>query len=111
MSKKVTWVRLPLLESWDEKASDRVTIDNTLTLFVGGGVMIHNRWFRGKLLGLFGGDEIDFPFPGGHAYRKKGSSRLIIRTAGPDRLTLVYEHHAFARLLWDAWYQVVPRID
>lgn len=110
MSRKVSWTYIPLLEGWDEKADDRVTIDGTLTLFIGGGVMIHNRWFNAKLFGLFGGDAIDFAFPGGHAYRQKGSNRLLIRVSGPERQTLVFEHRPFAGLFRGAWYQVVPRI-
>jgi len=100
---KLKWGYVPLLESWKEDEPDRVTIDGTLILFASGDVVIHNRWFGSW-------DVIDFPFPGGHAYRAKWSRRLIIRTAGPDRQTLIYQFSRMFWILWGAWYQVVPRI-
>ena len=74
--KRIKWERLPLLETWQEHADDRVVIDGTVTLLADGDVIINNRWFRGNWLGLFGSDAIDFPIPGGHAYRDKHSNRL-----------------------------------
>lgn len=101
---KLRWGYVPLLQSWKEDAPDRVAIDETLILFAGGDVIIHNRWFREW-------DAIDFPFPGGHAYRNKWSHRLTIRTAGPERQTLIYQYSRFLWILWGTWYQVVPRIS
>lgn len=101
--KRIRWGRIPLLQSWKEKEPDRVTIDGILTLFASGDVVINNRWFGNS-------DAIDFDFPGGHAYRAKWSRQLIIRTAGPERQTLIYLYRPVLWILWGAWYQVVPRI-
>ena len=108
--KRIGWERLPLLETWQEHADDRVVIDGTVTLLADGDVVINNRWFRGNWLGLFGSDAIDFAIPGGHAYRDKHSNRLVIRTGGPERQTLVFEYQRYGLVMSAAWYQLVQRV-
>ena len=109
---RIRWNYLPLLETFEEHAPDRVVIDGTLILLANGNVVIHNRVFYGNYFGLFGGDEIDFAFPGGHAYRKRHSNVLTIKTAGPDGHTLLYRFSAWTGPfhIWPSWYQLLPRI-
>lgn len=109
--KALKWGRVPLLDTRDEKHEDRVTIDGTVTLFESGDVVIRDRWFRGNWFGLFGSDAIDYEFPGGHAYREKGSNRLVIRTVGPDRRMLIFEYRRICLVIASAWYQVVCRVS
>lgn len=108
---RIHWGRLPLLDTQEEHAPDRVVIDDTLILLASGDLIIHDRWFRGNTWGLFGSDVIDYAFPGGHAYRDKHSNRLTIRTGGPHRKTLVYEYQRRLFILSAAWFQVIPRLS
>lgn len=108
---RIDWVAVPLVDTSLENRPDRVVIDGTLTLFAGGGLMIENRWFGGNwFFGLCGAEAIDHAFPGGHAYRKKHSNRLQVRTAGPNRQALVYEYRSRWLLGCCEWHQIVPRI-
>jgi|GEM_PF-4303023 len=100
---KLQWGYVPLLQSWKEHEPEQVTIDDTLILFTRGDIVINDRWFRRW-------DAIDYPFPGGHAFRDKWSKRLTIRTAGAQRKTLIYHYSTFLWFFLPAWYQVVPRI-
>lgn len=90
--KRLEWGKLALIDRRHEIPEDRVIIDGTITLLITGEVFIRDRWFRGKRWFFLGPDAIDYAFPGGHAYRDYGSQRLVIRTSGPDRRTLVYEY-------------------
>ncbi len=90
--------------------ADNVTIDGTLTLFANGDLALADRYFRGnRIFGLFRSDEIDFAFAGGHAWRKRGSNTLVIKTRSPAGQQLVYQYGS-AGLFHVAWYQVIPRI-
>lgn len=96
--------------------ADQVTIDGTLTLFADGDVVLAGRFFRGnRCLGLLRSDEINYAFIGGHAWRKRGSNTLVIRTRSPSGQQLVYQYgpayqYGLIGLFQAAWYQVVPRL-
>lgn len=90
--------------------ADQVTIDGTLTLFASGDLVLAGRYFRGNhCFGLVKSDEIDLSFAGGHAWRKRGSKTLVIRTRSPAGQQLVYRY-GWAGLFHVAWYQVIPRL-
>ncbi|MAT67958.1 MAG: hypothetical protein CMJ58_00360 [Planctomycetaceae bacterium] len=108
-ARRIHWQKIPLLCSADERASDRVVIDDALTLLMGGGVVLHDRYFRGNWLYLWGADPIDYEFPGGHAWRDRHSNRLVIRARGPHRHDLVFQHGPYG-LIHEAWYQLVMRV-
>ena len=89
--------------------ADMVKIDDTLTLFANGDVVIHDRYYYGNSWwGLIKSDEIDYAFPGGHAWRKHGSNTLVIRTRSPAVRQLVYEYGS-AGIFHASWCQVIPR--
>ena len=108
---RTVWIAVPLVDTSLEHPPDRIAIDDTLTFFNDGSLVIENRWFNGNwLLGLRGAEAIDYAFMGGHAYRRKHSNRLLIRTAGPNRVALVYEYRGLTPLISGVWYQMIPRI-
>lgn len=109
-SPRIRWPSVPMVDPRIEHPPDRVTVDGVLTLFDSGAVVIGNRWFRGNwLLGWWGAEPVDYPFPGGHAFRDRNSRRLVIRTAGANRQALVYEFRGFTPLFAGAWYQRIPQ--
>lgn len=101
---------MPLNDTNAEHQPDRVVIDGVLTLFDSGAVVIHDRWFEGNwLLGRWGAEAVDYAFPGGHAFRDKDSNRLIVRTAGPDRRSLVYKFCGLTPFFAGFWVRLVPQ--
>ncbi|QDV73651.1 hypothetical protein [Botrimarina mediterranea] len=107
---RIRWMSMPLNDTNAEHQPDRVVIDGVLTLFDSGAVVIHDRWFEGNwLLGRWGAEAVDYAFPGGHAFRDKDSNRLIVRTAGPDRRSLVYKFCGLTPFFAGFWVRLVPQ--
>jgi len=107
--KRIEWTRTVLVDSLNELKGCRVEVDGVVTLLIDGSVTIRDRYFRGNGWFWQKADAIDFAFPGGHAYRERGSDRLVIRTAGPDHQTLVYEYECPFFFGPTAWYQLRRR--
>lgn len=106
---RIRWMRYPLIDASSPNPPDRVEVDGVLTLFNSGDLLIGNRWFRGNwLLSVRGAEPIDYAFPGGHAFRERHGSRLVVRTAGVDRQALVYEFSGLTPFFPGAWYRCVP---
>ena len=69
--------------------------EQVITFYVLGHVLIHNRYFARYA-------PVDYEFPGGHAYRNRGSDRLFIRSGGARAEMYIFEY-----VSQEGWYRKV----
>ncbi|MCA9262583.1 MAG: hypothetical protein KDA60_01995 [Planctomycetales bacterium] len=98
----IKYFAIPLLLEW-QTPDLQADFDDAISMFRGGRVQITNRFFEPQ-------DVIDYAFPGGHAYRTRGSLRLIVRSEGPMKDEFIFEYKRF-RSDHCGWFRLVQRIS
>jgi hypothetical protein len=101
--KNVSWIKQPLICTWEPGHPRSVTFQGALTLLANGHVIINNRSFARR-------DPVDYVFHGGRAYRAHRSNILIIRCNGPSPEIYVFKYRSILYFFRKAWYRLIPRL-